>query len=48
MRGCSQNEKWEKMGKVTSKSRLGKDEYAFCYEKAHSLQQIWSIATLLR
>ena len=26
VRGHSQNKKWEKKGKVTSKSRLGKDE----------------------
>ena len=25
----------KKKGKVTSKSRLGKDEYAFCHEKGH-------------
>ena len=33
MRGRSQNKKWEKMGKVTSKSRLEKDECAVCHEK---------------
>ena len=35
MRGCSQNKKREKGGKVTSKSRLGKYECAFCHEKGH-------------
>ena len=32
VRGRNQNKKWETMGKVTSKSRLGKDECAFCHE----------------
>ena len=32
MIGRSQNKKWEKMGKVTSKNRLGKDEDAFFHE----------------
>ena len=35
MRGRSQNKKWEKRGKVTSKSILGKDECAFCHEEGH-------------
>ena len=29
VKGCSQNKKWETRGKVTSNSRLGKDECAF-------------------
>ena len=35
VRGHNQNKKWEKKGKVTSKSRLGKDECAFCHEEEH-------------
>ena len=35
VRGRSQNKKWETRGKVTSKSRLGKDECAFCHEEGH-------------
>ena len=35
VRGRSQNKKWEKREKVRSKSRLGKDECAFCHEKGH-------------
>ena len=31
----TQNKKWEKRGKVTSKSRLRKYEYAFCHEEGH-------------
>ena len=35
MRGRSQNKKWEKMGKVTSNSRLGKYVCTFCHENGH-------------
>ena len=35
MRRRSQNKKWEKKGKVKSKSRQGKNEFAFCHEKGH-------------
>ena len=35
VRGRGQNKKWETRGKVTSKSRLGKYECAFCHEKRH-------------
>ena len=35
MRGHSQNKKWQKKGKVISKSRLGKDERVFCHEKRY-------------
>ena len=35
VRGRSQNKKWEKRGNVRSKSRLEKDECAFCHEKGH-------------
>ena len=35
VRGHSQNKKWETRGSVTSKSRLGKYECAFCHEKGH-------------
>ena len=35
VRGHSQNKKWETRGKVTSKSRSGKDEYAFCHKEGH-------------
>ena len=35
VRGRNQNKKWEKKGKVTLKSRLGKDECAFCHEEGH-------------
>ena len=35
VRGHSQNKKCEKGGKVRSKSRVGKDECAFCHEKRH-------------
>ena len=33
VRGRSQDKKWEKWGKVTSKSRLGKYECVFYHEK---------------
>ena len=33
MRGHSQNKKWEKRGKVTSNSRLEKDECVFCHRR---------------
>ena len=35
MRGRIQNKKLEIRGKVTSKSRLGKDDCAFCHEEGH-------------
>ena len=35
VRGHNQNKKWEKRGKATSKSRLGKDECAFCHGEEH-------------
>ena len=35
VRGHNQNKKWETRGKVTSKSRLGKDECAFFHEEGH-------------
>ena len=35
IRGHNQNKKWEKKGKVTSKSRLGRDKCAFCHENGH-------------
>ena len=35
VRGRSQNKKWKKWGKVTSKSRLGKYECVFYHEKWH-------------
>ena len=35
MRGRSQNKKWERKGKMTSKSRLRKYECAFCHEEGH-------------
>ena len=33
VRGRSQNKKWETRGKMTSKGRLGKDEWVFCHEE---------------
>ena len=33
VRGRSQNMKWETRGKVTLKSRLGKDECVFCQRR---------------
>ena len=35
VRGHSQNKKWEKRGNVTSKSKLGNYECAFCHEEGY-------------